>query len=197
MSITIKSHFVNRRGNAAQQSSSSMFKWLAPAASLPVVLSMCAALSGPPAFAASSPTPTPAATPAPTYSGLLLYNAVSSPITVAAGATAHSVASVTGKSPAGAAYGVIARATVFVQGGATDTTCLVKLAGGAVWGTPITVPAHTTVSIPFEDTSPGFPGEQYNLGIAIQAGAGGGLTILPPTSLTIESVASQPNNNAY
>lgn len=161
--------------------------------SLPLVVFLLAALSVPAALAATTPTPTAS----PTYSGLLLYNTVSSPIKVAAGATAHGVAPVRGKAPLAAAYGVIARAIVFVQGGPTDTTCLVKLAGGAVSATPITLPANTTISIPFCDTSPGFPGESYNLAMAIQAGTGGSLTILPPTSLTIEAIASKPNNNAY
>jgi hypothetical protein len=124
----------------------------------PVTLAAALSLVPAPAALAAS-TPTPSATPSPTYSGVLFFKAVSSPITV--------------------------------------TTCMVKLAGGAVWGTAITVPANSTVSIPFEDTSPGFPGEQYNIAIMIQAGSGGSLKILPGTSLTIEGIASQPGNNAY
>jgi hypothetical protein len=152
-------------------------------------------LSAPAALAAT--TPTSSATPSPTYSGISFYKGVSSPITVAAGTTLHGIAPVTGISPNAAQYGVTARAIVYARAGNTDTTCMVKLAGGAVWGTAITVPANSTVSIPFEDTSPGFPGEQYNVDIVIQAGSGGPLTILPGTTLTLEGIASQPGNNAY
>ncbi|HEV3112913.1 MAG TPA: hypothetical protein VGY99_20695 [Candidatus Binataceae bacterium] len=162
----------------------------------PVTLAAALSLVPAPAALAAS-TPTPSATPSPTYSGVLFFKAVSSPITVAAGQSLHGIAPVSGTSPNAAQYGVTARAIVYAQAGSTDTTCMVKLAGGAVWGTAITVPANSTVSIPFEDTSPGFPGEQYNIAIMIQAGSGGSLKILPGTSLTIEGIASQPGNNAY
>jgi hypothetical protein len=152
------------------------------------------AVSGSATLAAS---PTPTATSTPTYSGLLLYNVVTSPVTVPAGATVNSLATVSGTDPLALAYGVHTVATVFVRAAANDTTCLIKLAGGAVFGTPITVRANTTVSITFCDTSPGFPGQQRYVGISIQAGAGGPLTVLPPTSLRIEAVASEPGNNAY
>lgn len=138
-----------------------------------------------------------ASTATPTYYGVLFHNVVTSPITVSAGKTLHGIAPVSGTSPNAPAYGVTARAVVYAQGGNTDTTCMVKLAGGAVWGTAITVPAHSTVSIPFEDTSPGYPGENYGVDIVVQAGNGGSLTILPGTSLILEGVPSQPNNNAY
>jgi hypothetical protein len=152
-------------------------------------------LSAPASFAASSPTPSATATP--TYVGVLFHNVLTSPITVAAGKTVGGINQITGNSPRAAQYGVTARAVVYVQAGNNETTCLVKLAGGAVWGTPITVPANSTVSIPFEDTSPGFPGESYNVAILIQAGTGGSLTVLPGSTLILEGVASQPGNNAY
>src|SRR5262249_53350601 len=125
------------------------------------------------------------------------HDVVMSPITVGAGQTLHGIAPVSGTSPNAAEYGVTARAVVYAQGGNTDTTCLIKLAGGGAWGTPITIPAHTIVSIPFQDTSPGYPGETYNVDIVIQAGSGGPVTILPGTSLNLEGIASQPGNNAY
>jgi hypothetical protein len=143
------------------------------------------------------PAPASLAATSPTYSGIAFYRGVSSPITVAAGQTLHGIAPVSGTSPNAAEYGVTARAIVYAEAGNSETTCMVKLAGGAVWGTAITVPANSTVSIPFEDTSPGFPGEQYNVDIVIQAGSGGALKILPGTSLTLEGIASKPGNNAY
>jgi hypothetical protein len=146
-----------------------------------------------PSFAQSKTT-TAATT---TYAGIMFHKCVNSPITVGAGQTVRGIAPISGTAPQTSAYGVTARAVVFVQAGSTETTCLIKLAGGAVWGTPITIPANTTVSIPFEDTSPGLPGESYNIAIAIQAGSGGSLTVLPGSSLTIEGIASKPSNNAY
>jgi hypothetical protein len=155
-----------------------------------------------PARASSAPTPTITPTPTPTptpatYAGLVLHCRVTNPVTIRAGATYHDICNAQGKLPNAAQYGVVARAVVYVQGGATDTTCLVELSDGAVYGTPVTVPANTTVSIPFEDTGPGYPGQQQIVAITVQAGEGGPVTVLPGTTITLEAIASQPGNNSY
>jgi len=99
-------------------------------------MTLAAALAMLPAPAAlAATTPTSSATSSPTYSGISFYKGVSSPITVAAGTTLHGIAPVSGTAPNAAQYGVTARAIVYAQAGNTDTTCMVKLAGGAVWGT--------------------------------------------------------------
>lgn len=167
---------------------------------LAIAMALMGAVAVSPAGAVATPTPTrsPTATPTPaTYAGLVLHCEVITPFTIKAGATYHNICPAKGTLPGATQYGVVARAVVYVQGGATDTTCLVELSDGAVHGTAVSVPAHSTVSIPFEDTGPGFPGQQQIVAITIQAGAGGGLTVLPGTTATLEGVASQPGNNAY
>jgi hypothetical protein len=152
--------------------------------------------------AGATPTPTatatPTTTPTPaTYAGLVLHCRLTTPVTIQAGATYHNLCRAQGTLPNAAEYGVVGRAIVYVQGGAQDTTCLVELSDGAVYGTPISVPANSTVTIPFEDTGPGFPSQQQIVAITIKAGAAGPITILPGTTATLEGVASQPGNNAY
>lgn len=80
-----------------------------------------------------------------------------------------------------------------------DTTCVVELSDGAVYGTPVTIAAkfNNTVNIPFEDTGPGFPGQVCAPAVTIQAGNGGPITILPGSTISLEAIASEPGNNAY
>jgi hypothetical protein len=186
------------------------------ALSLSAFIALIGAAVMPCAFAAPTPTATrvrtpartptatrvrtPVRTPTPmptTFAGLVLHCRILVPFTIPAGATFHNLCHVQGTLPNAAQYGVVGRAIVYAKGGATDTTCLVELSDGAAFGTPVTVPAHTTVSIPFEDSGPGFPLQKQIVAITIQAGTGGPLTILPNTSVTLEAVASKPGNNAY
>ena len=167
---------------------------------LAIVIALVIAVAVLPARATPTPTPsaspTPTATPA-TYAGLVLHCRITTPFIIQAGKTYHNICHTQGTLPGAAQYGVVARAVVYAQGGATATTCLVELSDGAVFGTPVSVPANATVSIPFEDTGPGSPGQQQIVAITIQAGTGGPVTILPGTTVTLEAVASQPGNNAY
>ena len=167
---------------------------------LPIVMFLLAAIVTRPAGATSTPTPTPTQIPTPTpttYAGLVLHCRLTTAVTIQPGHTYHNLCRAAGTLPNAAQYGVVARAIVYAQGGAQDTTCLVELSDGAVYGTPISVPSNSTVTIPFEDTGPGFPSQQQIVAITIQAGAGGPVTILPGTTATLEAVASQPGNNAY
>ena len=201
MTISRLNHFRLLRSSSAvsralsvtqrrQTLSNQLNNWLA---TVGLVLCLSLICSGSPAFGGAAS----ASSSTPTYAGLLLHNKVTTPIKVAAGATVNMIAPINGTDPMAAAYGAHIVATVFVQGGPTGTTCTVKVAGGAVSSPALTVPANATVSIVLCDTSPGTPGEPHNVGLTIQAGKGGPLTIVAPTSLTLEVVASKPGNNAY
>jgi hypothetical protein len=167
---------------------------------LGIIALLAGGIEAAPAVAQPMPTPTPVQTPTPmptTYAGMALHCRVTTPFTIPAGATFHGICQSYGTLPDGLQYGVVVRAVVYAQAGATETTCLVELADGAVYGTPVTVPANATVNIPFEDTGPGSAGQMRTPALTIQAGTGGPLTILPGTTLTLEAIASQPGNNAY
>jgi hypothetical protein len=169
-----------------------------PTLSLSIAILLFGAMAASRALAAPTATPTPNPTPSPTtYAGMVLHCRVGTSFTIPAGKTFHGICQSYGTLPGAAQYGVVVRAVVYAQAGATDTTCLVELADGAVYGTPISVPANTTVNIPFEDTGPGYPLQSRYPAITIQAGTSGPLTILAGTTVTLEAIASQPGNNAY
>jgi hypothetical protein len=133
------------------------------------------------------------------FTGLVLHNSLTSPVSVAAGAQVHSLAYAAGTIPTdGTSYSAINRAIVFVSTGAAPTTCTIGLSDGAMKSAAVSVPANTTIAITVEDTGGDAPaGLPETTGFVVYAGAGGGLTVLPGSSATKTVYATQAGNNHY
>lgn len=119
--------------------------------------------------------------------GMVLEAQAQTSLTIPAGQTAIRLDEVYGTVPPDAfsTQSQVTRAVVYVTAGGSDTTCQVGLSGESIFTPPISVPAGTTVTIPFEDTGPAAAGQVLLEGIAITAGSGGPLTFDSGSSLTV------------
>ena len=87
-------------------------------------------------------------------------------------------------------YTVVYRAFVYATAGASATTCVVGITEGpvgapTVYGPPVTVPAYTTVQIPFEVVTKAHAGDLIQGSGTMTAGSQGAVTIGYFSSLTL------------
>ena len=87
-------------------------------------------------------------------------------------------------------YTVVYRAFVYATAGASATTCVVGITEGpvgapTVYGPPVTVPAYTTVQIPFEVVTKAHAGDLIQGSATVSAGSKGAVTIGYFSSLTL------------
>jgi hypothetical protein len=87
-------------------------------------------------------------------------------------------------------YTVVYRAIVYASAGASATTCTVGITEGpfgspTVYSPPVTVPAYTTVAVPFETVATALPGQLIQASSAIGAGAQGAVTVGFFSSFTV------------
>lgn len=128
--------------------------------------------------------------------GYFAYSATIGPISIPAGTSVADVASVSTITPADGYPTSMAnyRAVVFATAGATATTLIVLFPGPGENSPAITVPANRTVPLLFETLVPvNYPGTPISVSLTVIAGAGGGLTIQPGTSLTVEGMPMYPS----
>lgn len=87
-------------------------------------------------------------------------------------------------------YTVVYRVIVYASAGASATSCTVGITKGpsgspTVYSPPVTVPAYTTVAVPFEDIATAHPGDLIQASSTIGAGAQGPVTAGFFSSLTV------------
>ena len=81
------------------------------------------------------------------------------------------------------------RAVVFATGGSADTTLTILFPGPGENSPAITIPANRTVALLLEAMVPvNSAGTAIHASMTLIAGSGGGLTVEPSTSLTLEGV---------
>jgi hypothetical protein len=127
------------------------------------------------------------------YNGLMLQAQNQSAFTVPPGLTYTDVNQFDARNiPADGLsnYTVLYRAFVYATAGASATTCVVGITPGpvgspTVYSPPVTVPAYTTVSIPFEITVPAHAGDLIQGSTTMTAGAQGAVTIGYFSSFTL------------
>jgi hypothetical protein len=93
-------------------------------------------------------------------------------------------------------YTVVYRAIVYASAGASATTCRVGITEGpygspTVYSPPVTVPAYTTVAVPFEQVAAAGPGESIEASSAVGAGAPGAVTVGFFSSFTVVAYPTQ------
>jgi len=79
-------------------------------------------------------------------------------------------------------YTVVYQVFLYASAGVRATTCTVGITKGAegsppVFAPPVTVPAHTTVAIPFEDVAPAHPGDLIQGSVTVRAGTEGAVIV--------------------
>jgi hypothetical protein len=93
-------------------------------------------------------------------------------------------------------YTVVYRLIVYASAGADATTCTVGITEGpfgsvTLYSPPVTVPAYTTVAVPFEEVATAEPGELIEASSAVGAGAQGAVTVGFFSSFTVVAYPTQ------
>src|SRR5579864_6755097 len=119
------------------------------------------------------------------YNGLVLQAQNTGAFTVPAGVTYMDINQVDPRHiPADGLsnYIVVYRVIAYASAGASATTCTVGITKGpigsaTVYSPPVTVPAYTTVAIPFENVAPAKAGDLIQASSTVGAGAQGPVTV--------------------
>jgi hypothetical protein len=123
--------------------------------------------------------------------GFVGYTATTSALSIPAGSSESDVAQVLATPPSdGFRTAMMAyRAVVFATGGSANTTLTVLFPGPGESSPAVSIPAKRTVALLFETMVPvNYPGTPITASMTLIAGSGGGLTVQPSTSLTLEGV---------
>jgi hypothetical protein len=127
------------------------------------------------------------------YNGLMLQAQSGLPFTIPPGRTFFDVNQVDPRNiPADGLsnYTVLYRVIVYASAGANATSCTVGITEGpvgsrTVYSPPVTVPAYTTVQIPFEDVATAHPGDLIQASSTMTAGPQGAVTVGYFSSFTV------------
>jgi hypothetical protein len=119
------------------------------------------------------------------YDGLVLQAQNDAAFTVPAGRTFVHLNALSPRPIPGdgmSSYTIVYQVFLYVSAGPGATTCIVGITKGVegsprVLSPPVTVPAHTTVAIPFEDVAPAHAGDLIQGSVSVRAGTGGAVMV--------------------